>query len=185
MTPEWITTIVVIVSVVISAITLHVSIGKKISDRSKWEGEINIKCENFKAFMIETKSEFREINSKLWDMNGYIVKLISHIPKETSNKKSPKKLNTLGKKVKKELDPVIVAAWVNKAADNLRDEAMGKEPYLVQMLSFEYVYRDRNYTSDELRWIYKVAYKEGIIDLDVQTVLGLELRDKLLEMTAK
>ncbi len=170
MTPEWITAIAVIASVIISAITLHRSIGRKISDRSRWEGAVDADRNSFKEFMQEIRKDIRQINR-------HIFLIFSGSDPDFIDGESPLRLTEKGEKVSKELN---AATWAEKTAKIVEIE--NKEAYNIQEFCFMYAIDDQHYADEELRSIIGYAYNNGITKEKVQSVFGIELRDKVLEI---
>ena len=92
---------------------------------------------------------------------------------------SPLQLTNKGKKVAKS---IRASEWSNSLSKTLRSEIKEKSHYEIQELALEYVQSDRlNPDEEQFRLIRSTAYDNGITEYEVRRVLGIVLRDKLLE----
>ncbi len=171
MSPDWITAIAIIITVIIGLITLYLSVTKKIDSRANWEGSVDARLNNLEKFMLEVKHDVRKINDNL-------LKVFSLLGPDVKSSQSPIELTSLGKKISEKLN---ADHYASKLADMVRENVKGKDPYDIQEFSFEYVQNDSHYSDEERRKIRTVAYEKGVSEYKVREVIGLELRDKLLK----
>lgn len=137
-----------------------------------WIGSINTKQKDFKETIQEIKNDIREINKN-------ILKIFSRLGPGFIEGESPLGLTKLGQEVSRELD---AAMWAEKTAERIKNEVKDKEAYNIQEFCFLYANDDKNYTTEELASILRYAYRKGAPKEKVQSVFGIELRDRLLEM---
>ena len=71
--------------------------------------------------------------------------------------------------------------WARKLADTAREQVAGKIPHEIQEFCLEYV-QTREYEPAELERLMHCAYDNGIPLENVKRVLGIMLRDRLLEL---
>ena len=140
-----------------------------------WIGSVNTKQKNFTEALQEIKEDIREINKN-------ILKIFSRLGPDVTDTQSPIVLSDLGEEISKELNTI---AWANRFADVVQKEVVGKDAYSIQEFSFEYVKNDECYSAEELHQIRDAAYKYGISDKSVRRVVGVQLRDILLDLAQK
>ncbi len=137
-----------------------------------WIGSINTKQKDFKETIQEIKNDIREINNN-------ILKIFSRLGPGFIEGESPLRLTEQGQEVAKKLN---ATDWAEKTAEILKNEVADKEAYNIQEFCFVYASRDENYADNELKSILEYAYSNGVPKENVQSVFGIELRDKLLKM---
>jgi hypothetical protein len=172
MESDWIKTIAVIATVVLSAISLHIGVWRKFFRIGEWKGKVDADRSAFKEFMKEVKDDIREINKN-------ILRIFSQTSSGFIYGASPLRLTEQGQEVAKKLN---ATDWAEKTAEILKNEVADKEAYNIQEFCFVYASRDENYANNELKSILEYAYSNGVPKENVQSVFGIELRDKLLKM---
>ncbi|MYF63583.1 MAG: hypothetical protein F4183_03700 [Rhodothermaceae bacterium] len=131
-----------------------------------WIGHVNSDRQNLKTLMKRMEKKLDEILS--------LVRQRSNTVKDGS----PLCLNDKGEKVWKDLD---ASEWIERFFDDTKNLVRDKDAYQIQQFTTEYVTSDKHYLEEELKLIREIAYENGLSDFDVRLVLGIKLRDKLLE----
>ena len=129
----------------------------------KWQGEVNTDRTNFKDFILEVRTD--------------IKKILQRLPPPTTASSSPIRLTELGAQISEKLD---AKAWAKAEAEKLFEQTEGADALGVQETAFGHA---QNFTPPEglLGKMRDSAFERGV-DLDgVRDVLGVELRDVLLE----
>lgn len=168
MNADWITEISVVITAIVGVVFLVIATGKIGHRISKWSGSVDTDRENFKKFIQEVKSDIKE--------------LFSRLPPPVIKSGSPLVLTDFGKEISK---LAAGSKWATKTAIKFLDQIEGKKPYQVQKFAFEVAENDEYFSDKEYERIQEAAYERGIDEKLVRQVLGVELRDKLLEMTAE
>lgn len=146
---------------------------KSLEGFDKWKGEVDSERTSFKEFM-------KEIREK-------IDKIFERLPANTLLSSSPLRLADLGEKVSERIGAAGLAAGLS---DALFTKVKDKSPYEVQQFCLDYVKQtDRskrfvNWTPDQVLKFSDCAYDNGIPIEQVLDVIGIELRDKLIELKA-
>lgn len=132
--------------------------------------------------MNSLKDTVKEIKGSISRIEGHILSIFEKLPPQTTSTGSPIRLTDLGRTVSSELG---AADWAKDHANGLINEVRGKPPYEIQEFCFEYVTgRGRGFLDSEERWrqVNSCAYNHGIETGQVLRVVGIELRDALLEL---
>ena len=162
---QWLNTPLV-VTVVIAVIGLLIGIGM-------WIGSVNSDRKSFKEFMTGIRDNIKIIQS---DIKSILIQL----PSSSIMAGSPLKLTKLGEEISKKLE---AKKWASRTSNTLQKSVLGKQPYEIQDICFDYV-RDKLEPSVEQESKIKAcAYESGIDKQQVLDVLAIELRDKLLELS--
>ncbi len=145
------------VSVGLSVITLAYKFGK-------WQGEVNNDRKSFSEFMIEVRSDIKEI--------------LSRLPAKPISSSSPIRLTELGERISKNID---AKSWAEKTSHEMVDQTQGMDSLKIQEESFG---KAQSFEPDEnlLQKMRDSAFQEGINLEGVREVLGVELRDCLLRL---
>ena len=130
----------------------------------KWCGEVNSDRKIFKEFMEEIRRDIKDILNRL-------------SPPPTTTE-SPIRLSELGEQISKN---VGAKAWAAEVAQELVDQTKGMNPFEVQTLSFEHA-KSFEPGDELLAKMQQSAYESGLDLEGVERVLGVELRDHLLQL---
>lgn len=119
------------------------------------------------------------VESNIDTIQTDIKRILGLLTKTPYSPGSPIRLNDLGKEISQELG---AAEWAKNEADNLIPRVRGKEPYEIQEYCFEYVTMKGFAASEEgMKQVQNSAYNHGLDVGQVLRVIGIELRDVLLE----
>ncbi len=131
-----------------------------------WAGTIHTSVSTLKKSIEEIKNDIKEIFDRL-----------SKISTQTLETKSPPRLNELGREVSEEIK---ASEWAEKIGPSLVSQIKDKQDYEIQKFSFDYV---RKNLKEELQIRIEIcAYEKGLVKSDILDVLGVVLRDKLLQL---
>lgn len=153
------------VAEVVGILILILGVGTAVHKISKWSGSVDTDRTNFREFMQKIEDKIEQIFLRL-------------PPPKTVNSRSPLRLNPLGEHIWAELN---ASEWIDTFADTVHESVKDKEAYEIQEYSFEYVDNNNHYSEDQLRIIRRLAYENGLSDFDVRRVVGIKLRDRLLD----
>ncbi|MDE2826719.1 MAG: hypothetical protein OXL40_05330 [Bacteroidota bacterium] len=171
-----------LVTAIATATLVIIGIGTIVYKIAKWSGSVNSDRSSFKEFMREIKEEIKNINNKFDKINEKFNDVFRRLPPSVAKEDSPLKLTEFGREISK---LALAYDWAVKTADKLENEVKGKKPYQVQKFAFKVAENNEYFSDKEYERIQEAAYERGIDEKLVRTVLGIELRDKLLEMTAE
>ena len=144
-------------------IIIALTLGGIVFKVGQWVGAVNTDRTDLKAAVEQIRED--------------IKKLLLWLPSKTLDTDSPLKINDLGKTVSDEID---VPAIIRPIAATLRARMLGKLPYDIQELCFDFI-RDEYKPANEVEnAIKRCAYDHGIDRAEVLDVLAIELRDQLL-----
>ena len=107
-----------------------------------------------------------------------IKEILQRLPAKAVTGQSPVQLTDLGRKVSECLDAPSI---VQKLASVLVTRVADKPDYEVQEICFRYVAEEYTPPAEVETAIRKCAYEHGIEQDQVMRVLGVELRDHLLQ----
>ncbi len=122
------------------------------------------------------------INTKLKDIGDDIKDLQKEQPTSPNvlTQRSPIALNDKGQKISDAINAEqIVLTSLDKYLQTLLPEQL-ENPYDIQEKSFDYM-NDFSFDDKTTDMLKRVAYDEGVSMLDVKRILGVVLRDKILE----
>ena len=129
-----------------------------------WYGEVNSDRILFKEFMAEVRK----------DINNILIRL----PPLPTTGESPIRLTELGEQISKDID---AKDWAAEMARELIGQTEGMNPFEIQTISFDHAKKFE--PDDALLTKMQLSAFESGIDLDgVRSVLGVELRDCLLQL---
>lgn len=129
----------------------------------KWQGEVNTDRTSLKDFMLEVRAD--------------IKKILERLPPPTTASSSPIRLTELGTQISEKLD---AKSWAKIEAEKLAGKTEGADALGIQETAFSHA---QNFDPpDELKGKMRDSAFERGVDLDgVRDVLGVELRDVLLD----
>ncbi len=130
------------------------------AERARWEGAVDADRNHFKDFMKAVRRQLNEI-------------LATVSPEPLVSRSSPLRLTQGGEKLVEQLGG---AAWARETAEGLAVETEGLEPFDIEDLAFAH--------ANDLKLpalMRKVAYDEGVPSAVVRQVLGIVLRDELIQ----
>lgn len=146
-----------IVPVVVGAIAVLITIGI-------WIGKVNSDRKSFKDFIKEVR--------------GKLDTILQFIGPQIATAISPIQLTDLGRKVSEAIE---AKEWASELAEQLADEAKGKDAYEIQELARTNCNRDMDMNELRASICRKIAFQHGLKLEQVIDVLGIELRDILLD----
>ena len=154
----------VVISVTVALVTALFTFAVLVFKFGSWYGEVNSDRKMFKEFMREIRKNINDILDRL-------------SPPPTISE-SPIRLSELGERISKNIG---AKAWAAEVAQELVDQARGMDPFQVQTLSFDHA---KSFEPDDelLAKMRQSAYEAGIDLEGVERVLGVELRDNLLQL---
>ena len=131
---------------------------------ANWYGEVNSDRKRFDQFMEEVRIDIKNIFDRL--------------PPSSTTNVSPIRLSEPGERISKDID---AKAWAEEEAQKLIGQSRGMTPYQVQELSFEHA---KAFEPDDalLVKMQQSSFETGIDLEGVRRVLGVELRDCLLQL---
>lgn len=129
-----------------------------------WYGVVNSDRDNFREFMSEVRSDIKQI--------------LGRLPVKPITSSSPIKLTELGQRISTNIDAKL---WAQETAKKLIRETNGMDSFQIQDHSFEYV-KNLNLDESLLKKMRNSAFQEGINLDGVKDVMGIELRDCLLQL---
>ena len=136
-----------------------------------WYGEVNSDRILFKEFMAEVRKDIDEIRNQI---NNILIRL----PTLPTTGESPIRLTELGERISKDID---AKDWATEMARELIGQTEGMNPFEIQTISFDHAKKFE--PDDALLTKMQLSAFESGIDLDgVRSVLGVELRDCLLQL---
>ena len=118
------------------------------------------------------------IKEAIQTIQGDIKSILERLPRPEVVGDSPLRLTDFGRTLS---EGIGGHDWAQEVARQLADNVQGKEAYEVQDYSFEYAANEENHTDEFLQKMRICAYNNGTQVEAVRRVLGVELRDALLE----
>ncbi len=172
---DWTSVVTVIILAIATVTAVRLSIKSKKSDRSKWEAYVGARLDRLEKSLDRMELKLDKIGDKIFS-------IFSHVPRKVIGSESPHPLTDFGREIARKLN---ADHFAGKLAEVTKDEVKGKEPYDIQEFSFSYVQNDDHYSDEDRQIIRNVAYEKGVSENQVREVIGIELRDKLLEIEGK
>ncbi len=129
-----------------------------------WYGEVNSDWKGFDQFMKEIRIDIKNI--------------LDRLPLLPTTNASPIRLSEHGERISKDID---AKAWAEEETQKLIGQSKGMTPYQVQELSFDHA---KAFEPDDalLVKMQQSSFETGIDLEGVRRVLGVELRDRLLQL---
>ena len=129
-----------------------------------WYGEVNSDWKGFDQFMEEIRIDIKNI--------------LDRLPLLPTTNASPIRLSEHGERISKDID---AKAWAEEETQKLIGQSKGMTPYQVQELSFDHA---KAFEPDDalLVKMQQSSFETGIDLEGVRRVLGVELRDRLLQL---
>jgi len=169
---DWTSVVSGVIVAIAAVIAIRLTITSQKSDRSKWEGSVEARLVHLEKFL-------EKIDLKIDKITDKILPLFSHVSRKVIGSDSPLRLTDFGKEIAEKLN---ADHWADQLAETVKEEVKGKEPYNIQEFSFKYVQDDDHYSDEDRQFIRNVAYEKGVSENQVREVIGIELKDKLLEI---
>ncbi len=135
--------------------------------------------ETFQKAITEDRTRVRTI---LDEIRGDIKKMFHSLGQAEAVPQSPLRLTDYGREL---LAGIGGEPWAARLATALKDGVQGMEAYEIQEFCFDYVENKLEPSDDEQAAMRRTAYEKGARMAQVQRVLALELRDRLLRMTGQ
>lgn len=129
-----------------------------------WYGQVNSDRKRFDQFMEEVRKDIKNIFDRL--------------PPLPTKEASPIRLSEHGERISKDID---AKAWAEKVTHKLIGQTKGMTPFQVQEFSFDHA----NAFEPDNALLVKMqqsSFETGIDLEGVRRVLGVELRDRLLQL---
>ena len=132
-----------------------------------WYGEVNSDRKRYDQVIEEIRKDIKDIFRRL--------------PPGPTTNTSPIRLSDIGEQISNDID---AKAWAEEMAQNLIGRAKGMTPYRVQELSFDHAnsFEPGNALLEKMQ---QSSFETGIDLEGVRRVLGVELRDRLLQLNGK
>ena len=129
-----------------------------------WYGQVNSDRKRFDQFMEEVRKDIKNIFDRL--------------PPLPTKEASPIRLSEHGERISKDID---AKAWAEKVTHKLIGQTKSMTPFQVQEFSFDYA---NAFEPDDalLVKMQQSSFETGIDLEGVRRVLGVELRDRLLQL---
>ena len=103
--------------------------------------------------------------------------ILGRLPPVSVTASSPLQLTDFGKSISKEID---AKEWAEELASGLVEQVRGSQRYEIQEFAKKYLQEELTPNDQQLIKLRQCAYKKGLELELVREVLGIELRDKLL-----
>ena len=150
-----------------------------------WYGEANSDRKVFKEFTQKVDKRMQKVDERMEKFDKRMEKfdkriddILNRLSPPPTTTESPIRLSELGEQISKN---VGAKAWAAEVAQELVDQTKGMNPFEVQTLSFEHAKSFE--PGDELLAKMQQSAHESGLDLEgVERVLGVELRDHLLQL---
>ena len=129
-----------------------------------WKGKVDNDRTSFREFMNEVRADIKLI--------------LTRLPPTTTTSASPIRLTELGERISNSID---AKNWAIKTAQELVDETKDMDSFEIQDFSFKHA---KAFDPDEalLENMREAPFESGIELSGVRNVLGVVLRDELLQM---
>ena len=147
------------------------------ADRKTFKETADADRETFQKAITEDRKRFRTI---LDEIRGDIKKIFHRLGQAETTFQSPLRLTDYGREL---LAGIGGEPWAARLATTLRRKVEGMEAYEIHEFCFEYVANDLDPSDDEQVAMRRTAYEKGAEMEQIQRVLAIELRDRLLTMT--
>ena len=152
---EWLNTPVIILAVL--------GVGALIWKIGKWMGEVDADRSRFKDFIKEIRED--------------IKKILRRLPSSTTAGARPIRLTSLGKSIAGEID---ADGWADTLVTHLKTEIVASRSMRFKSFPMDYAQATEP-PPERLLQVYSAAYRHGVDVSEVRRVLGVVLRDKLLQ----
>ena len=157
-----------------------------------WYGEVNSDRKVFKEFMHKVDKRMQKVDKRMQRVDERMEKvdermekfdkriddILNRLSPPPTITESPIRLSELGEQISKN---VGAKAWAAEVAQELVDQTKGMNPFEVQTLSFEHA-KSFEPGDELLAKMQQSAYESGLDLEGVERVLGVELRDHLLQL---
>ena len=143
------------------------------ADRKAFKETADADRETFQKAITEDRKRFRTILDD-------IKKIFHRLGQVETTFQSPLRLTDYGREL---LAGIGGEPWATRLATTLRRKVEGMEAYEIHEFCFEYVANDLDPSDDEQVAMRRTAYEKGAEMEQIQRVLAIELRDRLLTMT--
>ena len=143
--------------------TVGVTLFTLIYKYGEWKGKVDSDREGFSKFMSEVRDDIKQI--------------LTRLPPVPVTVNSPTVLTDYGVKIS---DTVDAKAWAKEESNKMATEVEGKEPFEIQNAAFKYA-DEFDPSPDLLRKMSACAFENGTELESVRKVMGVELRDALLD----
>lgn len=132
---------------------------------NRWSEEVNKDRAVFKDFMRDIRTDIKDIFQRLGT--------------RTIDASSPLSLTEIGERVAEEIDAY---SWAIMMVDSLGPKVSGKSQYEIHEFCMNYCIYEFQPDHDFLIVLQQSAFKNGVDLRSVKEVLGVVLRDQLLNM---
>lgn len=143
-----------------------------------WYGEANSDRIVFKGFMPEVRKDIEEIRKGFKEIHKRLDNILTRLPSLPTASEGPVHLTELGERIS---NYTGAKDWAAEMAQELIGQTEGKNPFEIQTISFDYA---KQFEPDDvlLTKMQESAFEAGIDLEGVRNVLGVELRDRLLQL---
>ena len=164
--PEWLPA----TAIAVALIAVLYAIGKSLI----WIGATDSSVKALKKSIQEIKISILKIQE---DIKGIFKQMPA-----VSTGGNPLQLTDLGRDISEMLG---AKEWARKIAMKLKQEAKGKQPYVIQEMCFTYVTKHFDPTKEQQQKISEYDYEKELPEKMVLEVLAIELRDQLLNSVSQ
>ena len=141
-----------------------------------WKSKVDSGMSGAEKSMEGLRAEMRDFMNEI---RSDIKKIFNRLS-PTIGSGSPISLTKLGEKVSEEID---APRWARNMAPTFLDEVKGQSPYFIQEFCMDFC-TTKYKPDDDLKYRLEQCAFENGVDLDsVLRVLGVELRDRVLELS--
>ena len=158
----------------LGAIAAVLSIGLLLFKAGRWTGTVDTNIGALKHAVEELKNTIKSIDTKL-------SKLLRLYPDPAIEGSSPLKLTELGERVSDKIGAPDIAIGIARVVS---EKVVSMSDYEIQEFAKEYAQSQFEPTSIQSAELDDCAFQEGIPRDSVLSVIGIELRDRLIEMKA-
>ena len=140
-------------------------------EQGTWKGKVNTKVEEFEKLIEKIQRDIADIRDRIMDF-------FQSAANRTIETKSLSKLTELGEKVAKEIDS---EKWAAQIYINLLDKITNKSSLEIEFICIQYVVTEYDFPKDLKDTIDFSAYANKISKYEVEQVLALAIRNKLIK----
>ena len=139
-----------------------------------WKGEQSVKVGQLETDADKERTRIRQI---LDEIRGDIKAIFRRLGRAEALGTSPLRLTDYGREL---LSGIGGEPWAVQLATELRDQVEGMEAYEIQEFAFAFVQNDLKPSEEQRAAMRRTAYEKAAQMEQIQRVLAIELRDRLL-----
>ena len=154
-------------------ILIILSIGTAVFYIGRWVGKVNSDSKSFNGFMEEVKDDIKVIREN-------ITEIFNRLSPLEATGSSPLTLTELGENISEYVDAKKIANQLIEEFDVEKLE--GDSFYTVQEYCKDYILNKFKPSPEQDRKILDCAYEHGVRRNQVENVIAIELRDRVIEV---